>query len=475
MSVRERTLAARLERFRRGTADLRPALMLGAIGIGQHVIREEGSNLERIVPSMQGRETYRPGAKVTIATHAGKSGPAIIGKAPAGQQGGSGFALRRYPPGPAPTEESNLRYIALYNDPAFNSVMSSAFYNGAGEWLEDRGTLELLGPSESLSARDAMLIRTDPLGAVGDGSFLFYDFAGPVVWDVLGEASYQALEADPLYPAWPGDGYAYWATFASDAAGYAFTFKRAGANLSSPETLGSVTVLEADWPVPHDATSGDPISLAAPTLYFSHPARWDEAAYFGRARLEFAGAGGGAGILYQAITVRFPWSGSGGSVIEGGWSRIPGGGGDPDESPPIQNILPSVGFWWSQCAGPSAGSDASYIGEAQDFELDGVQPDSPLPVLSRIEADGTISPLWDSLQTPYTADGAPQSYVDSVSVAADGASLAVLETSIPASGVSPPEDYVQTVHLGTPGGETAAVVFERRPADSLPVGAVFIE
>lgn len=136
MSVRERTLAARLERFRRRTADLKPAIVLGAYGVGYHVVREEGSDLERIVPSMQGRETWAPGAKVTIATHAGKSGPAIIGKAPAGQQGGSGFALRRYPAGPAPTVQPEVDFLGFkwIGSPSWDRMAVARWREGV--WID---------------------------------------------------------------------------------------------------------------------------------------------------------------------------------------------------------------------------------------------------------------------------------------------------------------------------------------------------
>ncbi len=433
--IRERTLAARLERFRRRTADLKPAIALGSYGVGHHVIREEGSNLERIVPSMQGRETWAPGSKVTIATHAGKSGPAIIGKAPAGQQGGSGFALRRYPPGPAPVDSDAPSFFVLFEDPAFGSHLAMARYAATGAWEADIANLAL--PGSSVYANGAQLIRTDPSETVADNSVLLVPTYGEVmVWDVEAGVAHRIDPLDShgnpagLWPFWH-DGYVYWAQFdhVTGSADYTYTLFRATANLASPTALGSIT-----------GTLPDPDAAVSNATSFAGRAASN--GYYARAQLSCTDNPAVDEVVF------FPWSGTGGTSTPGlGWAQT------------------------SNCTG----IERPGVAGVSLVALDPTDPPGLGSPLSTIDATSATTSPWPAVIPAYTGDGQPTGNTIALDALQDGTALALARVHSNAGGTVGVDDFLTfTAYYGDPSGAPTAVAIQPHPGTGALPGSVFL-
>jgi hypothetical protein len=428
---RDRGRPAREDRKHDQRADLRPGIYLGPLGTRLHRVRLPGSSQEIVVPSMVGRATYPPGAKVALASYSGGSGYAIAGRPPAGDQGGAQFSPRVFPPAPAPQAAG---YLVLLEDPAAGTTLTAALYNADGTWKEDLDQRAM--PGSSAYANGAQVIRTDPQGAVSGYSVVVVPNYGEVtVWDIDAQAIHSLTPLDgfglpaALWPLWH-EGFIFWAelshTGGSDT--YTYTLHRANADLTGETTLGSVngTVPLPDAQIYHASA-------------FAGRAASD--GYRARAQLVTTDNG------FVDELVFFAWDGSGGS-------RTPG-------------------FGWAQ-TNNCTGIERPDVAGSSFVAIDPTDPPGAGSPLHSIDASNAAGPLWPATVPAYTGDGNPVGAIIALD-ALDDQALALVRVHSNAGGTLGVDDFLSFIaYHGDPAAEEpTALTIEPHPTMGANPGSVF--
>lgn len=253
-----RTIRHALDERHHAQASIVTATYLGPVGPGHASVIIRGSETPITVTVAAGSKTWAPNSIVMVA-RPDRSNPrhSIVGDPPPSQQGGSGFSLRKIPPGPPPAR--------TYFGYAFPGPIVEAWRYADGSPIELLGTLDgstdgfsfLSSSGGTLTAGGVGIILGDPTGRVADGALVFSgaQVGGHPVLGVWSPAANRVFHLSRSglttvdYISDPGawGGRVYW--FESlynidpDLSFTTFTLWTADADLSNPVSLGSAAAI----------------------------------------------------------------------------------------------------------------------------------------------------------------------------------------------------------------------------------------